>query len=447
MDLKQHNAREHSQFTLLADRRFGPLFVTQFFGAFNDNVFKNALVVLLTFQAASWTTLEPVLLANLAAGLFILPFFLFSATAGQLADKFDKALLARLTKLLEIVIILIGGLGFAVQSLVLLFAALFLLGLQSALFGPIKYAILPQHLRPDELVGGNALVEAGTFVAILLGTLTGGVLAGLEQGTWWISAASLLVALLGYAASRHIPRAPAPEPELVLNLNPFTETWRCIGFARENTTVFLAILGISWFWLYGALLLAQFPAYTKAVLGGGEGMVTLLLAVFSVGIGSGSLLCEKLSRHRIEVALVPLGALGMSLFGMDLAGSAPVVLPAGHPLPLSVLLQDGQTWRQLLDLLLLGLCGGLYCVPLYALMQQRSHPGHRARIIAGNNIVNSFFMVAGALVAAALLGNGCDIPTLFMGAAGLNVLVALVLLWRLPGARAAFMARLPGRGK
>lgn len=432
MDAPQQDKREHSQFTLLADRRFGPLFATQFLGAFNDNVFKNALVVLLTFQAASWTTLSPSLLANLAAGLFILPFFLFSATAGQLADKFDKALLARLTKILEIVIILLAGVGFVLESLVLLMAALFLLGLQSALFGPIKYAILPQHLRPDELVGGNALVEAGTFVSILLGTLTGGLLAGLEGGTAWITGVSLLVALLGYLASRGIPHAPAPEPELRINLNPLTETWRCIGFARENRAVFLSILAISWFWLYGALFLAQFPAYTKAVLGGGEGMVTLLLAVFSVGIGGGSLLCEKLSRHKVETGLVPLGALGMTLFGLDFAWVSMGLPPAGEAQALSVLLSQGDTWRLLADLLLLGASGGLYCVPLYALMQQRSHPGHRARIIAANNIMNALFMVAGALVAGALLDGGYGIPALFALAAVVNGLVAIYICTVVP---------------
>lgn len=426
------NSGEHSQFTLLASCRFGPLFATQFFGAFNDNVYKNALVVLLTFQAASWTTLSPGVLANLAAGLFILPFFLFSATAGQLADKFDKALLARLTKLLEIVIILLAGLGFALESLVLLLAALFLLGFQSTLFGPIKYAILPQHLRPDELVGGNALVEAGTFVSILLGTLTGGLLAGLEGGTVWITGVSLTVAVLGYLTSRGIPHAPAPEPELRVNFNLVTESWRCIGYARENRSVHLSILAISWFWLYGALFLAQFPAYTKSVLGGGEGMVTLLLAVFSVGIGGGSLLCEKLSRHRVETGLVPLGALGMTLFGLDLAWASPSLAPAGAPLPLMQLLQDGNTWRLLGDLLALGICGGLYCVPLYALVQQRSNPAYRARIIAANNIMNALFMVVGALAAALLLDQGGTIPTLFLVAALANGLVAAYIFTVVP---------------
>jgi len=277
------------QFGLLKTPRFAPLFGTQFLGAFNDNLYKNALIVLLTFQSAQWTTLAPELLANLAAGIFILPFFLFSATAGQLADKYDKARLARLTKLLEVAIMGVAAAGFWLHSLPVLMTALFLLGLQATLFGPVKYAILPQHLHPDELVGGNALIEAGTFVAILVGTLAGGLLAGAVAQPMWIAVGGLLVAALGYWTSRDIPPAPAPDPGLTINLNPITETWHNIKFASTNRTVFLSILGISWFWLYGALFLAQFPAYTKNVLGGGEATVTLLAAIFTGGIVIGSL--------------------------------------------------------------------------------------------------------------------------------------------------------------
>jgi MFS family permease len=420
---------------LLLNRRFCPLFITQFFGAFNDNLFKNALVVLLTYQAANWTTLRPEVLANVAAGLFILPFFLFSATAGQLADKFDKARLARYTKLLEIAIVLFAALGFTLKNLPLLFIALFLLGLQSTLFGPVKYAILPQHLAPNELVGGNALVEAGTFVAILFGTLTGGLLAGFSGGTVWISLVALAVALVGYLASRGIPAAPAPEPGLKINPNPMAETWRCLQFARENRAVFLSILGISWFWLYGSLFLTQFPAYTKTVLGGGESMVTLLLAVFSIGIGTGSLFCEKLSRHKLEIGLVPFGALGMTLFGLDLAWASPAQVElAGlaNPLPLATLLADPGVWRVLVDLFLLSACGGVYCVPLYTLVQQRSNPARRARVIAANNILNAFFMVAGALLAVLLLTKGGTITLLFMTAAFANALVATYIFTLVP---------------
>jgi 1-acyl-sn-glycerol-3-phosphate acyltransferase len=420
-----------NQSGLLRARRFGPLFVTQFLGALNDNVLKNAMVVLLTFQAATWTTIKPELLANLAAGIFILPFFLFSATAGQLADKYDKAALARMVKLLEIGIVLICGAGFWLQSLAVLFAGLFLLGLHSTLFGPVKYAILPQHLKREELVGGNALIEAGTFVAILLGTLLGGLLAGSGDGTTWITAVGLAIAVGGYVASRGIPVAVPPAPTLEISANPFSETWRNISFARENQTVFLSIMGISWFWLFGALFLAQFPAYTKNVLGGSETAVTLLLATFTFGIGVGSLLCEKLSAKRIELGLVPLGSIGLTLFALDLAIASPAV-PSPSPLGAIGLLAYDQTWRVLLDLILIGVFGGFFIVPLYALVQQRSNPEHGARIIAANNIMNALFMVVGALAAAGMLAAGLSIPMLFAIAAACNAAVALFIYRLVP---------------
>ena len=420
------------QFHLLQSRRFLPFFSTQFLGAFNDNLFKNFLIVLLTFQAANWTSLKPELLANLAAGIFILPFFLFSATAGQLADKYDKAKLARLVKLLEIGIMLLAGVGFAMHSLNLLMGALFLFGVHSTLFGPVKYAILPQHLKEEELIGGNALVEAGTFAAILIGTISGGLIAGMSQGTLWITVAGLLVAILGYLTSRQIPSAPAPAPELRVNPNPFTETWRNIGFARENRTVFLSILGISWFWLYGALFLAQFPAYAKNVLGGTESTVTLLLAVFTIGIGAGSMLCERMSGKMVEIGLVPFGSIGLTIFGLDLAWASPALPPSGEPLTVMALLAVPGTWRVLLDLGAIGLFGGFFIVPLYAMVQLRSNVKFRARIIASNNIMNAFFMVVGALVAALLLGAGLSIPALFGVAAVCNAAVAIFIYKLVP---------------
>ncbi|MRR51114.1 MAG: MFS transporter [Rhodocyclaceae bacterium] len=433
-----------SQFALLKQRRFAPFFATQFLGAFNDNVFKNALVVMLTFQAASWTEMSVGVLSNLAAGIFILPFFLFSATAGQIADKYDKARLARLVKVLEMAIMLVAGLGFWLHSLAVLLGALFLLGLHSTVFGPVKYAILPQHLREDELVGGNALVEAGTFVAILAGTLFGGLLAGAGH-PGWIAFSGFAIAALGYATSRGIPAAPAPEPGLRVNPNPITETWRNILFARENRSVFLAILGISWFWLYGALFLAQFPAYAKNVLGGGESAVTLLLATFTIGIGVGSLLCERLSHHHLELGLVPFGSIGLTLFGLDIAWASPAAAPLGEPLTVATLLAQLSTWRILADLLLLGLFGGFFIVPLYALMQQRSSEAHRARIVAANNILNACFMVGGALAAASLLGKGLSIAALFGVAALCNAAVALYIYRLLPEFLHRFLAWI-GRG-
>lgn len=431
---------QHSSFHLLGTRRFGPFFVAQFLGAFNDNLYKNALVVLLAFHAASWTTLAPELLGNLAAGIFIVPFFLFSATAGQLADKFDKAALTRVVKVLEMLIMGVAALGFFLHSLAVLFAALFLLGLHSTLFGPVKYAIMPQHLREGELVGGNALVESGTFAAILIGTLAGGVMASVGGHPGWIALGGFLVALTGFAASCAIPAAPAPVPDLVVNPNPFSETWRNIGFARRNRTVFLSILGISWFWLYGALFLAQFPVYAKNVLGGSEGSVTLLLAVFTVGIGLGSMLCEKLSGRHLEIGLIPLGAIGLTVFGFDLFLASPNVLPLEAPLSAVALLGAYSTWRVLFDLLALGIFGGLFIVPLYVLIQTRSDPEHRARIIAANNILNALFMVVGALAAAALLGQGVSIPMLFGVAALCNALVALFICRRVSDHLLRFIA-------
>jgi 1-acyl-sn-glycerol-3-phosphate acyltransferase len=420
-----------SQFSLLKQRRFGPFFGTQFLGAFNDNLFKNSLVVLLTFQAAQWTTLKPEVLANLAAAIFILPFFLFSATAGQLADKYDKALLARLVKVLEIGIVIIAGVGFWLHSLNVLLFCLFLLGLHSTLFGPVKYAILPQHLHEDELVGGNALIEAGTFVAILLGTLAGGLLAGMAGGVAWITAGCLLTAVAGYLTSRGVPAAPAPEPGLKVNPNPITETIRNIAFARENRTVFLSILGISWFWLFGALLLAQFPAYAKNVLGGAETSVTLLLGTFTLGIGIGSLLCERLSAKQVEIGLVPFGSIGLTVFGLDLAFASPATLPPA-PLTILPLLAAPGTLHVLFDLFAIGLFGGFFIVPLYALVQLRSSPAHRARIIAANNILNAFFMVIGAAAAAGMLSSGLGIPALFGVAALCNAAVAVFIYGLVP---------------
>ncbi|HNJ76728.1 MAG TPA: MFS transporter [Azospira sp.] len=429
-----------NQFGLLQTQRFRPFFLTQFLGAFNDNLFKNALVVLLTFQSAQWTTMKAEVLANLAAGIFILPFFLFSATAGQLADKYDKAMLARMVKVLEMGIMIVAATGFALHSLAVLMAALFLLGLHSTLFGPVKYAILPQHLKEEELIGGNALVEAGTFVAILIGTLAGGLLAGAGVDPVWVAAAGFIVAALGWLASRGIAVAPAPAPQLVVSPNPLTETWRNIGFARENRTVFLSILGISWFWLYGALFLAQFPAFAKNVIGGGEGAVTLLLATFTIGIGIGSLLCERMSAKHVELGLVPFGSIGLTLFGLDL-GIAAMPLSAGpEPLAVGALLAHGSTWRILFDLFMIGLFGGFFIVPLYALVQLRSAPEQRARIIAANNIMNALFMVVGAGAAAAILGSGLSIPWLFAVAAVCNAAVALFIYGLVPEFLLRFLA-------
>lgn len=421
-----------NQFALLRQRRFGPFFGVQFLGAFNDNVYKNALVIMLTFQGARMTDLGQGLLVNLCAGLFILPFFLFSATAGQLADKYDKAKLTRLVKIFEIAIMAVGATGFYLMSLPMLLVALFMMGMQSTLFGPVKYAYLPQHLRKDELVGGNGLIDAGTFIAILLGTILGGVLIGIKpDGALWVAGATLAIAALGYLASRPVPYSPAPDPQLRINWNPVTETWANLRFLRTNRTVFLSILGISWFWFYGALFLSQFPGYARDVLGGTETVVTALLAIFSIGIGLGSLLCEKFSGQKIEIGLVPFGSIGMTVFAIDLYLASPGVVSAEVD-GLSALLAQPGIWRILFDLAMIGMFGGFYIVPMYALIQSRSEPRHQARVIAGNNIMNALFMVVAAGSAAILLHAGFTVPQLFLITGCLNALVAIYIYTLVP---------------
>jgi len=421
-----------SQFTLLKQRRFGPFFLTQFLGAFNDNVFKNALVILIAFQAAFSSGYDSNTLINLSAGLFILPFFLFSATAGQLADKYEKSTLIRRIKVLEILIMCGAAIGFYLNNIALLIGLLFLMGTQSTLFGPVKYGILPQHLREEELMGGNGMVEMGTFLAILLGTMVGGILIGLPDGALWVAVIVITLAILGYLSSFRIPAAAPVAPELRINWNPLTETWRIFQFTRQNRTVFLSILGISWFWFVGASYLAQLPNYTLLTLGGSEQVVTLLLTVFSLGIGMGSLLCERLSGHKVELGLVPFGSIGITIFGIDLFFAAPYADYAGELRGVSAFLQSPGQWRIVMDLGLIGLFGGFFIVPLYALVQQRSEASHRSRIIAGNNILNAFFMVISALVAIVLLNRGFNIPQLFLVIAVFNAAVAIYIYSLVP---------------
>ena len=420
-----------SQFGLLTERRFGPFFWTQAFGAFNDNVYKNALVIMIAFQAVQMTTAQVNLYVNLAAGLFILPFFLFSATAGQIAEKFEKSRLMQYIKLLEIVVMLLAALGFWLGSPAFLLTVLFLLGAQATLFGPVKYGILPQHLKDHELVGGNGLVEMGTFLAILLGTMLGGWLIAMQGGKAWVSGAVILIAVLGYAASRYIPLAPAAAPELKINWNPITETWRSFQFMQTNRTVFLSVLGISWFWFYGATFLAQLPAYSKEYLGGDESIVTLMLMIFSLGVGAGSLLCERMSGRKVEMGLVPFGAIGLTLFGMDLFFAKPDAATVTG-ISWTMFLEQPGNGRVGFDLLMIGLFGGFYIVPLYALIQSRSEPSHRSRIIAGNNILNALFMVASALLSIVLLKAGLSIPQLLLTVALMNAAVAVFIFGLLP---------------
>ena len=423
---------QESQFSLLKQRRFAPFFWVQFLGAFNDNVYKNALVIMLAFQVGSLSAQESNTLINLSAGLFILPFFLFSATSGQLADKYEKSRLIRYVVLIELGLMCLGAFGFYWKSVGLLLFTLFLGGVQSALFGPVKYAFLPQHLEPEEIVGGNGLVEMGTFVAILLGTILGGVLIAEETiGTTLVSITTIVVAAAGYAMSRFIPKSPPPAPELRINWNPFTETMRNLRFARGDRTVFLSMLGISWFWFYGATFLAQFPSYSKEVLGGDESVVTLLLTLFSIGIGTGSLLCERLSGHKVELGLVPFGSIGLTVFAIDLYFAAQGLDAHATADWLGFLGVDGAV-RVVADLLLIGVFGGFFIVPLYALIQLRSEPSHRSRIIAGNNILNALFMVGSAVFAIVLGQAGVSVAGVLLATGLLNAAVALYLYTLIP---------------
>ena len=450
------------QFGLLKERRFAPFFGVQFLGALNDNVFKQALVILLTYSTARYTTMSTDILQNLAQALFVLPFFLFSATAGQLADKYEKSRLISITVAIEFACMALGAAGFFLHSLPLLFAALFLGGIQSALFGPVKYAILPQHLKESELVGGNGMVEMGTSVAILVGMMLGGWLVAQEG--WGVTAAAFVtmgISATGFLLSRFIPLAPAADPSLRINWNPLTETWRNFQFMRGNRTVFLSVLGISWFWFYGSIFLTQFPNLSKDILSGQETVVTLLLIVFSIGIGVGSLLCERLSGHKVEIGLVPFGSIGMTLFGIDLYFALAAHIQH-EPMALAAFVQDAGHWRILGDLFLIGLFGGFYIVPLYALIQIRSEPSHRSRIIAGNNILNALFMVAAAGIAIGLFAaGGRNMGGVSMRKPTSTAETAcqagseprrgrsrdgLLFGWRLPGCYTQFRAKNPGPG-
>jgi 1-acyl-sn-glycerol-3-phosphate acyltransferase len=417
----------------MRERRFAPFFWTQFLGAMNDNVFKIGFTSLVTYQAALFNGIDGKSAAFLISSIFIVPFVLFSATSGQLADKFDKAMLVRLVKNFEIAVMVVGALGFYLHSAAILYACTFAMGVHSTLFGPVKYAYLPQHLAKHELVGGNGLVEMGTFVAILIGTILGGAAAALgAHGADALALGCIALALAGRLVAAGVPVSPAAQPELQINWNPFSETWRNLRLARADRTVFLSLLGISWLWFVGATYLTSFFNFAKTVLSGNADVVTVLLATFSIGIGLGSLLCERLSGRGIEIGLVPLGSIGMSVFGIDLYFASRTEAALPHLLDVGEFLLQARHWRVLADLFLLALFGGFYSVPLYALIQSRSQPTHRARIIAANNILNSLFMIASAVLALVLFRLGLTIPQLFLTTALLNVLVAAYIYLLVP---------------
>ena len=414
---------------LLGSRRFLPFFLTQLLGAFNDNLFKNGLTILIAFQAANISQESSNTLVNIAAGLFILPFFLFSPIAGQLADKFEKSMLIRRIKILEILIMLLGAFAFVIESAELLIGILFLMGTQSALFGPVKYSLLPQALKDRELVGGNALVEFGTFLAILLGLIASVFIIGFGVGT--MAVAVVFFACIGYWASRSIPALPAAAPELNISFNLFKQTANIIRDARVNTTVFYSVMGISWFWFIGITYVTQLPNFVRYDLGGNEEVYILLLAMFSIGIGIGSFLCEKMSGRMVEIGLVPIGALGLTVFGIDiyfnqsLSVGSELIGPAAF-------IADAGNYRVIFDIVMLGTSGGIYIVPLYALVQQRSDEKKRSRIIAANNVLNALFMVVASLYGLFALKAGITIPTLFLIMAIMNAAVALFVFMLVP---------------
>lgn len=419
-----------SVFSLLVKRRFGPFFYTQFLGAFNDNVFRQALILLIASGVVAGTEVNT--LNNVALALFILPFFLFSALAGQLADKYDRAMLVRRIKLVEVFLMTFAAVGFFFNGVYFLLAVLFCMGLQSTFFGPIKYSIIPQHLPSRELVSGNALVEMGTFLAILLGSVSGVLLKMDAADPLIISAVVVGLAALGYLAARGIPKAPAADPGMKINWNLWRETWRIVGYAREVKSVWMCVLGICWFWFLGAAYTTQLKVYVDDYLFGTDGLYALLLGTFSIGIGLGSYLCEKMSGHRVELGLVPLGSIGLSAFGIDLFFSY-AGLPKDVSVDIAAFLQQPAGWRVMADLLGIGVFGGFYIVPLFALIQQRSNPSHLARIIAANNILNSLFMVGSAVAGIVLVGVlDLTVPEFFLVLSLTNVLVAAYIYTRVP---------------
>lgn len=439
------NGHEHpNQFALLGQRRFAPFFWTQFAGAANDNLFKFAFTVMVTYQLnISW--MQPAMAGLVIGALFILPFLLFSATSGQVTDKYDKTKVIRFVKNLEIGIMLLAAYGFSSANVPVLLACTFLMGLHSTLFGPVKFAYMPQVLSERELTGGNGMVEMGTFVAILAGNIVGGLLVAIPQvGPTYVAVGCVLAALAGRAIAQFIPTVPATDPHLKINWNPVTETMANLKLAYGNIVVFRSLLGISWMWFFGAVFLSQFPSFAKEVLHGSSQVASLLLVVFSIGIAIGSLLCETLSRRHVEIGLVPLGAIGMSIFSIDLY-FASRGLPASAELGIGQFIRMSAHWRVMADLALLSLFAGLYSVPMYALIQLRSQPTHRARIIAANNILNALFMIASSVIAGALLGAHFSIPQIFLFTGIANAVVACYIFILVPEYFLRFIAWVASR--
>ena len=420
---------------LLGTRRFLPMFVTQFFGALNDNVYKQALLLVITYGWINQQSADVSTLNNLAALLFILPYFIFSATAGQIADKYERSQLVRGIKILEIGIMLIGSAGFILGHLWLLLLALFLMGAHSTFFGPIKYAILPEILKPNELMSGNALFQSGTSIAILLGMILGGAVISTSQGNLiWISLTVVIIAILGYFSSRFVLKQNVTSPDLKIDWNFFRTSFQTLNYAKSLPIVFLILLGNSWYWFYGATYLTQIPQLTQQNLHASENVVSLLLTFFSVGIGVGSLLCRRIGGSEVNLKMVPLGATGLTVFAFYLAASLAFVPErTGEMLGLKDIFTQGLSYYHvMLAVTLLGISGGFYIVPLYAMMQAFSPRSHRARVVAANNILNAVFMVSSAVFSIIILSIfKIDIKILFSITAILSAIFTTWLLFKL----------------
>jgi MFS family permease len=411
------------------------MFVTQFFGALNDNVYKQSLLLVITYgwinqQSASVSTLN-----NLAALLFILPYFIFSATAGQIADKYERSQLVRGIKILEIVIMLIGSAGFLLGHLWLLLMALFLMGVHSTFFGPIKYAILPEILKPNELMSGNALFQSGTSMAILIGMILGGAVISASDGNLvWISLTVVTIAVLGYISSRFVLKQNVTSPDIKIDWNFFRTSFQTLKYAKSLPIIFMILLGNSWYWFYGATYLTQIPQLTQQNLHASENVVSLLLTFFSVGIGVGSLLCRRIGGTEVNLKMVPIGAIGLTVFAFYLAASLAFVPErSGDLLGLKEVFTQGWSYYHvMLAVTLLGISGGFYIVPLYAMMQAFSPRSHRARVVAANNILNAVFMVSSAIFSIIILSIfKIDIKILFSITAILSAIFTTWLLFRL----------------
>ena len=425
-----------SQFALFNTRRFTPMFLTQFLGAFNDNLFKQGLILVLTFIAAQKLNQDVSKLNNMAALLFVLPFFLFSALAGQIADKYDKTRLTHYIKLLEIVIMVLAGIGFIFEIYSVLFLALFLMGTHSTFFGPIKYAYLPQAMHEDELVGANGLFQMGTSMAILTGMITAGFLTQIQPQShmmWWLSGSVLVVACLGYLMSRLIPSMPAPQPNLNIDWNVFRTSWQTVTYLYSLPILWFTIMGNSWFWFYGATFLTQMPEFAKTILHGDSTVVIFLLTLFSIGTALGSVLCKTLTKNQVSLKLLPFGIAGLTIFAVDLYFSLSGIhinVAENVHLGIGELWHSEDIWRVFADLFFLGFSGGIYIVPLYAFMQHFAPESHRARIIGANNIFNALFMVGSAIFSLICLSK-MSLPQMFALVGVLNVLVGAWVFFNL----------------